>query len=236
MTILDVLKSVARQVKDEIPQSIMTGDDTTNELLGYAEHGAARIFNDFNWRFLEEETEIITSGGAESYNLPADFDSMISYGVYDLTSSQMLLCESADERLRRMAEGDIGENDMFFRLRKDKIVFSGPYTAEHHLWFAYKSKNYVKSLDDAGNIKYTDVFTADTDEFVLDNHLLIAATIAARSIGLQLDDTATRIQEYNELLEICKNKDAALYKRTGDVGSPGVLSMSKIMCNPGGSF
>lgn len=236
MTILDVLKSVARQVKDEIPQSITTGDDTTNELLGYAEHGAARIFNDYDWRYLEDEYEIITADGAESYDLPSDFDSMVSYGIYDITDGRMILTETPDERLRRIAEGDFGETDVYFRLRKDKVWFTGPYTTGHSLRFVYKSKNYVKTHDEAGNVKYTDTFNADTDEFVLNDHLLIAATIAARSINLQLDDAATRIQEYTELLEICKNKDAALYKNTLNNGTPGVLSVSKVMCNPGGTF
>lgn len=236
MTILDVLRTVARRVKDEIPQSIATGDDTTNELLGYAEHGAARIFNDFNWRFLEEEHEIITADGAESYNLPADFDSMISYGIYDVTDGRILLTETPDERLRRIAEGGATSADVRFHLRKDKIWFTGPYPIDHGLRFMYKSKNYVRTHDEVGNIKYTDAFNEDTDEFVLDSHLLIAATIAARSINLQLDDAQMRIIEYNELLETCKNKDAALYKHTQNNATPGVLSASKVLCNPGGTF
>lgn len=236
MTILDVLKAVARRVKDEIPQSITTGDDTTNELLGYAEHGAARIFNDYSWRFLEEEYEIVTADGAESYSLPSDFDSMVSYGIYDITDGRMLLTETPDERLRRVSEGNFGASDVRFHLRKDKIWFTGPYEIGHSLRFVYKSKNFVKTHDAAGNVEYTDTFSADTDEFVLNSHLLIAATIAARSINLQLDDATMRIQEYNELLEICKNKDAALYKSMANSAAPGVLSASKIMCNPGGTF
>ena len=234
MTILEILTQVARRIKDPIPQSITTNDDTTNELLGCAEHAAARVFNDYNWRAVTLDGYITTAPGANSYPLPSDFDSMLTYAIYDVDSGMEILAQTPDEQLS-MQSGNNSDTGQKFRLGRDSIIFSNPFASVRHLQYLYKSKNYVRSQDDAGNKTYKNIFTKDTDEFLINDDLLIAATIAARSINLQFEDAATRIAEYQELLEICKNKDSALFQSNPNNISSG-LTARKVLCRPGGTF
>lgn len=235
MTILEIAKQVARQVNDPIPTSITNNDDTTNELLGHIEHGAMRIINDYDWRALIEDGEIITEVGIDSYPLPDDFDSMITWNIYDLDINYAIPIETPDVRLRRITEMQGGDADQRFRLAKNNIIFTFPFTAKHTLRYMYKSKDFVKSQDDVGNVIYTNTFTKDSDVFLLDDNLLVLAAIATRSISLQLSDVNARVSEYLELLEKRKNKDQGKFQINTDQTTR-TLSARKLMTNPGGSY
>ena len=228
MTILEIMKQIARQVKDPIPQSITTNDDTTNELLGYVEDAAGMIFNDYDWQVLNKTGCINVQEGMQTVDLPDDFDSMTSYGIYDKASCRVIRAETMDERWERIVR-NTGAADNKFAIQQNAIVFTAPFTDERKLFYTYKSSKYVKTRDAAGNIVHVDVFTNDSDEFVLNPHLLIQAAIAIRSLNLQLGDATLRMQRYELLLEKRKNKDAALYQSVPYSQPDKVITASKIM-------
>ena len=187
------MKQIARQVKDPVPQSITVNDDTTNELLGYVEDAAGMIFNDYDWQVLNKTGCIDTHAGLQTVDLPEDFDSMTSYGIYDKTGCRVITAETMDGRWERIVR-NTGADDNKFAIQQNAIVFTAPFTDERKLFYTYKSSKYVKTRDAAGNIVHVDVFTNDSDEFVLNPHLLVQAAIAIRSLNLQLADSTLRMQ------------------------------------------
>ncbi len=222
------MKQIARQVKDPVPQSITSNDDTTNELLGYVEDAAGMIFNDFDWQVLNKTGCIDTHDGLQTVDLPSDFDSMTSYGIYDKTHCRVITAETMDERWERIVR-NVSADDNKFAIQQNAIVFTAPFREERKLFYTYKSTGFVKTHDTAGNIVYTDTFANDGDEFVLNPHLLIQGAIAVRSVNLQLADSALRMQRYELLLEKRKNKDCALLQSVPYTNPDKVITTSKIM-------
>lgn len=222
------MKQIARQVKDPVPQSITSNDDTTNELLGYVEDAAGMIFNDFDWQVLNKTGCIEVHAGLQTVDLPDDYDSMTSYGIYDTKGCRVITAETMDERWNRIVHNTCADDNKF-AIQQNAIVFTAPFTNDRKLFYTYKSSKYVKTLDVAGNIVYTDIFTNDNDEFILSPHLLVQAAIAIRSVNLQLADSTLRMQRYELLLEKRKNKDFALYQSDTNSNSNTTITASKLI-------
>lgn len=222
------MKQIARQVKDPIPTTIMNNDDTVNELLGYVEDGAAMIFNDFDWQSLNKTGVVVTHHGMQTVDLPDDFDSMTSYGIYDKSRRKVITAETMDERWERIVR-NTSADDNKFAIQQNSIVFTAPFVDERDLFYTYKSKYFVKTLDEVGNVKYTDMFENDADEFMLNPHLLVQAAIAVRSVNLQLADAQVRMQRYELLLAKRKNKDGALLQSVPYSNPDKIVTVSRIM-------
>ena len=238
MTILDIAQRFARAVSDPIPNSIETNNDTVAQLMGYIEQGAINIVEEYAWRELTKRKTITTVAGQTEYELPDDFDEILTWGLYDITSKTWLTAETPDQSLVRKIDEVSGDSACKYMLLGNKLVLSYPITAGHELRFFYKIKNYVKSTDDNGNVIYTDVFRKDTDEFMCDDNLLILASKVYRSIELQLADKEDLKADYLGLLQKKMDANTAPTQSNVDmVGNLGrTLSVARIFTTDGGSY
>lgn len=238
MTILDIAQKFARAVSDPIPNSIETNNDTIAQLMGYIEQGAINVVEEYCWRELTKTHVITTTADVIEYDLPSDFDELLTWGVYDLTSKTWLTAETPDQNLLHKIDEISGDSACKYMLLGNKLVLTYPITAGHELKFFYKSKNYVKSTDDGGNVIYTDVFRKDTDEFVCDDNLLILASKVYRSVELQLADKEDLKSDYLGLLQKKKDSNTApTQSNLNMVNNMGrTLSVARIFTTDGGSY
>ena len=235
MKILQVMQAMARQCRLPVPSSITTNDDTVNELLGYIEQAAQMIYDEYSWQAVQKTGVLNVANGDQSMPLPTDYDCILTSGIYDATTQHIVLPETPDEQwIRRI--GTVAADENQFRIQGRTILFTVPWDSERSLFFTYKSKNYVVTQDAVGHELYTDVFETDNDEFLLGDRLLISAAIMCRSVALMLDDAEARKNAYENILDIHKNKDSALFQGNGVSSAGRALTAQKILNYPGGSF
>ena len=174
MTIKQILDAFCKRVSDPIPVSINDNDEQTIQSLSFLETALFRVFSEYPWRSLVKNYKTVI------YNnvclLPSDFDSLLD--PFILISSKKLFA---------FKDFDINQNTINI---KDNIK------SNTNLAFRYKSKFFLKSLDVANNVIYTDSISKDDDEVLMDSSLVILASQCVRSSFLQLADFQNLYSQY----------------------------------------
>lgn len=220
MNILEVCQRACIRAKEPQIADLFANDDQAREYLGYAEEASNYIFSQHRWRRLATDyqfTTVLDGGNPKTdYDLPDDFDTMMVYYLYDLTR-QLFLENSDDDSSLHMELVRNNTDSVRWRLIGDDILrFDTPIDPDRDLKYTYKSKNYVKNIDDTGEtpvITFSQYYTKNTDEFLLDDELLILGILWQRSLMLEFNDLALREAKFNAKLAELINKDGGLRKR-----------------------
>ena len=154
-----------------------------------------------NWSALTKDYTFVTDGNKAVYDLPADFDDMGTYNLYNLTNMRFIPCASNDVELWKEATKNRSQSSIHFRIMGGKLVFTYPIEDGITLKFTYTSEKPVKNVASDGTVTYKDYFTSDDDTYLLDNELLILKALALRAINLGLPEAQLRDQDYRERLE-----------------------------------
>ena len=201
MNILQVAEQCCYRTGDNVIDNLFSDQDHSREWLGYLSQAVALIPNEHKWAALAKDYVFTTSLGQSAYDLPADFKCMISYCLYNLTHHRLIPAANADSQLRHLASGDRSQSHISFRLMGGKIVFTYPIEQNVTIQLSYLSKNTIKHTNSEGLVSYSDCLTANTDEFVLSNELLILKAIMLRAVNLGFPEAAQRESDYLKQLE-----------------------------------
>jgi hypothetical protein len=207
MNILEVSRQLCYRTHDNIVQTLFSNIDSSSELVGFLSLSAQNIFSAHAWSRLRKDATIHTSGSTDTYVLPSDFDSILTYNLYNISTNRVIRCEQDDGTLAQQAWKNTSQNYITFRIMGGKIVFAYPIDNGMTLKYTYKSKNFVRHADPNTGLSEQDYFSADADEFLLDNELLILGAMVARSIELEFEDEPKREQIYLDALEKAIGKD-----------------------------
>lgn len=207
MNILDMVNNACDRCSDPEIRSLFSNEDTAAEWRGYAFQAAAAIPEEHNWSALTKDYTFVTSGNVASYNLPEDFDDIASYDIYNLTNRRYIPCAGNDKELWKQATGNTSQSSIRFRIMGGKIVFTYPIEDGITLRFTYTSGWPVKEVSESELVTYKPTFTLDTDEYVLDDELLILKMMSLRAKNLGLPEMQMREQDYQERLESRMVKD-----------------------------
>lgn len=236
MTILEVAKKLARRVNEPVPTSLFLNDDTSNQLLGYLEQAMENVYKAYDWQKCIKKGIINTISGVSEYDLPSDYANMLSYGIYDLTTETLLMTETLSEKGFRQMAKVLSDTEQRYTIIGNQIVFTNPISEDHTLQYYYKSKNYIRHINDDGATVCRDYVDSDADEFILDSNLLVLGGVLYRSIELQLADKTDRMTDFTNALDRAMDEDGALFQGNFNGNTNLGLTMNKIMNNPGGSF
>lgn len=209
MELLEIGKQICHRTGDNVLRSVFSNEDNASELLGYISQAANEIAGQHNWSGLKKNETILTSGGRNEYDLPDDFDSILTFHIYNITKNLFIPFSSDDNEMARIAGRDTSQNSLMFRIMGGKIVFTYPIDDGQELKYVYKSKNFVKDTED---LSYRDHFAKDTDKFVLDDELLILKSMSLRAVNLGLSEAQQREAAYLSRLEKKMANDGGLYR------------------------
>jgi len=212
MQLLQLANQCCGRTGDTPLRSLFENEDNALEWLGYITQAAQAIKDEHRWSITKKDVTIVTSGNKAEYDLPEDFDEMVTYQIYNISNQRFIPCASDDEELYKQATRNVSQSTIRYRIMDNKIVFTYPIEDGITLKYTYMSKNIAKYVDADNNVTYLPEFTHDTDEFVYDNELLILKAIALRSVNLGFPDADRREADYQDRLAKCVAKDGGNMK------------------------
>lgn len=203
MNLIDIINRACTRAK--MP-AIGTIEDTTipqaREYLEYANQAAETIVEYWDWRALAKDWTIVATDNQISIPLPEDFDGFLINQIYDKTRN--LYLQNADDDLSLQSRAAKIMRDVpFWRIIGKNIVFDFPLQNGRELLMAYKSKYPV--LDNENNAK--ELFSKDTDTFILSDKALIAGILAAKSMAYNDTDLESNKTVFLNTLAELKEKD-----------------------------
>ena len=203
MKLSQVLKQCCIRVNDPVPSNLFSDDDSSKEWLGYLSQASQQVVREHNWQRLCKIVRFTTTDGTMSYDLPDDYESLVTYWLYNKTKKEQIN-STDDDTFNALDDSD----DIAFIIFGGKIEFSKPIDAGNIIQYQYKI-NSVCKIDDGISITYKDTFTNEDDEFLLDPELLILKAIALRSQNLEFADYQSRLADYEKYLETKIVEDGA---------------------------
>ena len=208
---MNILQMINRAcVRAKMP-GILTLEDESNpqakEYLEYANQAAETIVQYWDWRALAKDWSVTTSQEQGTIELPEDFGGFLINQIYDRTRN--LYLQNADDDLSLQSRAaKIMVDIPFWRVLGNEIVFDFPLKAGRQLLMAYKSKYPV--LDKDNHAK--ELFSKDSDKFILSEQALITGILAFKSMSYQDSDLETNQTLFLNMLAELKEKDGAKRK------------------------
>lgn len=206
MNILEIVNKACIRCKMPSIGDLFSSDNQAREFLGYAETAAYDILNYHTWRKLIT-TKNFVSTATDTFVLPADFNGLSSYYIYDIDRNLMLPYTTDDKALEAQSN-KTNIDEMPWRVIGSNIVFNLPIDAGRNLRYTYKSKFFA--LSDTSVIKET--FTQNTDTFVLDTEALIRGICYQKALSYADADLSARENAFRSHLFSLRENEAALRK------------------------
>lgn len=208
MKLSKILKQCCIRVGDPVPTNILSDDDSSKEWFGYISQASQQIVREHTWQRLCKRKTFTTTDGTVDYDLPNDFESIVTYWLYNKTKKEYIN-SADDDTFNQLDDSD----DVAFQIIGGKIEFSKPIDAGNVIQYQYKI-NSVCKYDDENTVTYKESFDNEDDEFLLDPELLILKAIALRSQNLEFADYQTRLADYEKYLEMKVVEDGAKIHKT----------------------
>lgn len=209
MRLLDVANQCCYRTGDNTLKALFSTDDNAKAWLGYLQQAGRLISKEHPWEVLQREAVVITSGNKREYDLPEDFMDIQTYQIYNITNNRIIMAETNDEALSKIARKDKSQSTIRFRIMGGKIVFTYPIDDGIELRYVYLTNSICKNNDTG---VYSDVFTTDDDRFLMKDELLILKAMALRAVDLGLPEVQQREADYQKMLDLEMNSDGANVK------------------------
>lgn len=168
MTILSIVQDFTLAVGLDRPMSLFGDTErTAEEIRATARAAAERIIEDRDWLALSRSLEIVSSGDATVFPLPADFDRFrMGAELYSGQTGQAIARLSSPQQAVAAGAAPVTPNYLRWRVQGRNIVVEP--TPTETLRGVYQSRFYA--VDPDGTEKET--FTTDDDGFALPDRLL----------------------------------------------------------------
>jgi hypothetical protein len=208
MNILQIIQEATKRLKEPAISNAFSG--TNEQAIAYlsaANKAARSILSKHNWANVIEDYEFNTVIGTQTYDLPVDFSSMETVYIYNLTNNNRVPVETSDNYLSSKAANTTSWTGTRFRLIRDAIKFTFIPDQVNTMSFSYISTYFAK-ID--GGTSYSDMFTTNTDTFLLDDELLIMGIVIIMKSGYGFDNSLD-ISEFNSRLLELMEEDKGSY-------------------------
>jgi len=213
MTILEIVNQALDRLSLPNVNSLESSTDAMSiqaKALGTQIGNRISLYKEWQKQLKYFEIDIDASGGpVDEYaleNIPS-FENLASLRLWD-TSNNYKLDQSSLDRILFNRTNNYQETYKRFVYVDDKIVFSSPYNSDVKLLLYYKSKDFVKKTDTDGNVTFDKVFVNNTDEFILEDELLIQGLVAALKKKDQLQGWEVEEADFQGLLQKYAAKDS----------------------------
>jgi hypothetical protein len=174
MSVLSVAQEVALKIGVEVPSQVYASTDrTAQELLAMISDAADMIANGHEWQVLKTIATSTGDGTTEAFNLPTDYERMLTDSKIWSSANQSPLTriDSEDDWLEMLVNGN-------FLAINAWIIYGGQLNIKPALGSGVTAKYFYlsKNIWLAGSTPQAAI-TADTNTFRLDEKLLRQAVI-----------------------------------------------------------
>lgn len=202
MTLLSICQDAADEAGLFRPSTIVgSTDDTARRLLAYAKREVSELARCHEWTILTLPHTITTVASDAEYDLPSDYDRMISDTVWDVSDNEPIRGPLTAQEWQSIKNSFLGSGvvNRRYRLRratggvtKQFYVDPTPSTAGESLLFEYISNKPI--LDTDGSTTKT-AWAVDTDTCLLPEYVVTMGVVwrMLRRLGV---DYATELAEY----------------------------------------
>ena len=138
-----------------------------------------------------------------SYDLPADFETITDRTHWDKTKHWEMLGPEDAQQWQWLKSGYISTGPRIrWRILDNKFQIWPPMNTQEYLGWEYRSKGWARAAD--GTVKNS--FTADSDNTVLDDRVMVLAT-KLKYFQVKSFDTTALTQDYQRYLSVAKAND-----------------------------
>jgi hypothetical protein len=175
ITLLSAVQKFCTRTALRVPSSVVGSVDTqTQQILGLANEVLEELVDRWVFEELINETTFVTTAienqGSIYTIAPNGFDRIIDETIYDRTQ-KIPIYGPVGPQAWQQAKAFVPIGPIFrYRLRGGDLLFNPTATAGHTCAFEYVSKNIVF---DPVSGDYKDSFTLDTDQFFINERLLL---------------------------------------------------------------
>ena len=210
-TLLTICQNVANAIPLAKPLAIVgSSNDTARLLLAMANQEGQSLYRHFNWSALNTEYTFTTTAGTADYALPSDFGRVENSTVWDRSNYEETRGPLTPQEWQAYKSSILGNTPATWKKWRIRNVsgtrvfslYPTPTDSGETLVFEYISKNWCASSGGTGQ----DAFSADSDTFLLDDHLLEMGVLCRilKRMGFAYEDELT---EYQMLLDAAVARD-----------------------------
>lgn len=172
MSLLSVCQSILYETKNStIPTTIIGNtENTALQILQAVSVAAVEISRSYSWQKLQKEYSFSSVASTSGYDLPSDFDRMIDGTFWNSTNRLVISGITTPQQWQTLKNSSAfgGSSCEFYRVRNGQVLIYPTPTSTKSYVFEYISKNCIQGADTT--LKSS--FTADTDTFLIDEHIL----------------------------------------------------------------
>lgn len=187
------------------PLSGVTNPDLLllNELLNEV---GLHLLNERPWVHLVKEATITTADADNDYDLPADFDRIVSNTSYNRTTQRPIAPIGPAGWQYLQARGNTTTPEFYYRLTQNEIQLYPTPSSIQTLKYEYVSRYWVAATGESAPTK--EAATAADDVIWFDRHLFVALLKLFYRRAKGFDSTAAQ-QDYDRALTLTTGKDDA---------------------------
>lgn len=206
MSLLTIVRGACDRLSLVRPSAVISAtDQTTLNLLGFAQQEGKELARRAAWQALtSEKTFSTTAAAAQVGGLPDDFDWYIPDTMFNRTSRRRVAGPLSNEQWQGMQATLITIVNPAFRIRGGSILLSPTPGAGETVGYEYITKNWCRSA----TLTAQSAWTADTDTAVLDEEMHTLGVIwrFKHSKGL---DYAEEFRSYEAMVNLAMTRDGA---------------------------
>lgn len=203
MAVLQIAQRACLLIDLERPSSLYASTDRTMQELGDTINVAAtQILDDYDWQALIRTASVVGDGVVSAFDLPSDYSRMVKdanlwgQSIQWVPSQQM---QDYNHWLELETYSDLETWNQRWMIFGNQLHVRPVVPSLELLRYGYITKNIVNGADQTQ-------FTADTDEFVLDDELLRLSIVwnwkKSKGFDFQAD-----LAQYAERLEKLRFRD-----------------------------
>ncbi len=221
MTLLTICTRALDEISSfNVPDYIAGNtDDTAKQLLAFAKKVGTELIRDYDWQEMITETTFTTSVDVRSYDVPSDYERIVSDTTWDRTTRRSVLGNSTARQWNALRAVAITTAQTFrFRVIRNQVTLERNPAAGIEFAYEYLSKNYCESSGGTDQAEWTN----DTDLPLIPEDLFINGIryYFLKANNLPYGDAEG---EY----------DAVIASRQGKNTPSGIVNMSTNVCRPG---
>lgn len=203
-SLLDIIGAASGELGLPVPATVVVNTSNTQaqarQMLALANAAGRSLVRVHEWSVLTTLATLTTVAAQSDYELPADFDRIVSETFWDESERERLIGpdNAQNDRYRRSSTiGSVSVRKVFRQFGRNFVRIYPTPTAVQTLSFEYMSRNWVQP---DGDVDATALFAADTDVPLFDQDLMVKE-IKWRFLAAKGMDTAVTMAEWRTVLD-----------------------------------
>jgi len=208
ITLLELVQTTVEELATDIasPAAVTSSTDrSVKQLFRLANRVGSDLVREFEWRRLVTEYTFATVNGTADYDLPSDFDRMVSDTHYDRSNFWMNSGPKSSQAWQWLNAGITTLGPQFrWRMYQNKVRFYTTPTAAYTMAYEYVSRNWV--IADGDTTPSKSLFSEDDDTCIYPDDVMLLG-LRYRWLSAKGLDFEPALVEFRNAVATAKSQD-----------------------------